>query len=807
MNPGDLRVVQNDMGCGTSGCHAGDHAEWVPRGFIGNEQGFYSNTMFTVGDDIQVPESEGLYGGTGADIGFRAQTDPTWVYDPAITGPVARLIEAPEKAVYGDVTGMYDNQIYDANTIANFRYNANQGGNYVNQVIPGSPLATVVMESVVFQCGDCHAGSSGANNRYADFRSSGCTVCHMNYSKDGRSRSTDPNVNKVEPANPDAIAAPERPHVESHQIRNVAKILPNGAFVRGVTDYACVGCHQGSNRTVLQYWGIRLDQNQDVVNNFQYPANPNTFTTTQFDTRLFDPAVANATFNGRNFNQYILTEDYDADNRNDLTPDVHYEAGLGCIDCHGSRDVHSGTKNDPNNGKIWSKMDQTVGVKCESCHGYTETVAETAPCDDYTGIAQECGMDRFGNPLRNTYKDVNGDYWLISRVDGQRHFIPQIKYLVQPNARNHPLTGEALYSPNASYAMGRADGDPTNGVGPMQANPNLYTNGFSHTDSLDCNACHASWANNCIGCHLQLRYNDNPNNFFYSNTTGERIAVQVTNADFTYITPVWRFLEVSTHGEIQAGWSGMKPFYRYVDQNNNLAAGITFSDRNGLGANPNYNGAGAFPAMSHNSIAPHSIRGKQTGANEGGTECVACHLNEAQIANFDANGEYTQYFADIENRNYAGVNFNLLQVEIGQNTNNQRNNPYYVHMVAGLGTGLMLADQFGCPVNPLDNNANRIFCQNGAPAANFDLNNVVYDWDKVAEATGSSNVSLTKPIHAESAALGNSLRGLGGPGLAGPMSPALIQKLADPAAGVILDSWIDANAAAQGNAANFLITN
>jgi hypothetical protein len=44
-------------------------------------------------------------------------------------------------------------------------------------------------------------------------------------------------------------------------------------------DRACVGCHQGSNRTVLQYWGIRLDQNQDLVNNFQYPANPVTFQT------------------------------------------------------------------------------------------------------------------------------------------------------------------------------------------------------------------------------------------------------------------------------------------------------------------------------------------------------------------------------------------------------------------------------------------------------------------------------------------------------------------------------------------------
>ncbi|MEQ1568953.1 MAG: hypothetical protein ABMA64_25165 [Myxococcota bacterium] len=801
-NPGDTRVVAAGYGCGQTGCHGGEHADWFPKGFIANEPGFYSNTLFTVGSPGAVPETAELYGKTASDYGFRERTDPTWVYDANVIGPVNKNLEIPEYAAWGDTSGMYNNQIYDANTIANYRYNANAAGQYVNAVIPGSPLEHVVIESVVFQCGDCHAGSKGANNRYADFRSSGCSVCHMNYSMDGRSRTTDPNINKIEPANPDAIAAPERPHAETHQLRNVAKIMPNGAFVRGVADYACVGCHQGSNRTVLQYWGIRLDQNADVVNGFQYPANPVTFATTQFDTRLFDPAVANNTFNGRNFNQYLLEEDYDGDGRDDTSPDVHYEAGLGCIDCHGSRDVHNGTEGDPNNGKIWSKMDQTVGVLCENCHGSVETYAETTACEDYTGATTICTTDRFGNQMRNVSVDGVGNYWLTSRLDGLRHFIPQVRDVTIINTKQNPLTGQAIYDPIASYAMGAADGDSSNGVGPMQTNPNLYAIGFTHMDDLSCDSCHSSWENNCEGCHLQLQYNANPANYFFSNTTGERIAVQVTNADFTYILPNWYFLEVTTRGEIGAAWGGMKPFYRYVDLNGNLADGITFSDRNGLGNNPNYGGTGAFPAMSHNRIAPHSIRGKQTAQYEGSKNCVACHLNDAQIANFDANAEYTTYFADIENRNYAGVNFALLQQHIGQNTNNHLNSPYYVHMTAGLGTGLLLADADGCPVNPLDANPNRIYCVNGAPADNFDLNNVVYDWDKVAEYTGASNVSLTKPIL--DLAAGVPLRGQGGSTLSGPLNPNLLSKLADPTVGLVLDSWIDANAAAGGNAADFL---
>jgi len=359
--------------------------------------------------------------------------------------------------------------------------------------------------------------------------------------------------------------------------------------------------------------------------------------------------------------------------------------------------------------------------------------------------------------------------------------------------------------------MGRANSSDLDGVGPQQQNPLLISNDFSHMDELSCDSCHAAWENNCEGCHLQLAYNGNPNNYFFSNVTGERIVVQVTNADFTYILPNWYFLEVTSRGQIGAGWGGMKPFYRYLDQNGNLAAGITFSDRNGLGSNPNFGGGNQFPAESHNRIAPHSIRGKQTGANEGSKQCVACHLNTAQIANFDANGEYTQYFADIENSNFQNLNFNLLQQQIGQNTNNQLNSPYYVHMTAGLGTGLLLADSTGCPINPLDNNANRQYCPNGAPATNFNANitnnaGVLYDWDKVVQATGNGNVSLTKPLLEAGSLLGPgaSLRGSNGPGLSGPLNAQLLTKLADPNAGLVLDSWIDANGAAQGNAANFV---
>jgi len=802
VNPGDLRVVEAGEGCGTPGCHAGEHADWVPRNPIGSSVGIFSGAAYSAGLPNAIPEHRGLYEDTAGDYGFRAVEDPGWAAGTGSVGGIGSLIEQPEYGAWDDLAGIRDNPLYDATTMANYVYTVADGPDMANRIRPGSPLQHVFMEAINGQCGDCHLGSAGANNRYGDFRSSGCTACHMEYSPDGRSRSTDPNVNRFEPANPDAIAAPERAHIDSHQIRNVAKFLPgSGAFVRGVSDYACVGCHQGSNRTVLQYWGIRLDQNQDVVNDQQYPANPDTFQGTAADDRLFDPAIGNATFNGRNANQYLLEEDYDGDGRDDTPPDVHHEAGLGCIDCHGSRDVHNGTRGDPTSGQIVSRMDQAaVTVECQSCHGGVDTYASTATCETYTRDMAECAVDRLGNPLRHVTRDAMDNFWLVSRLTGQRHYVPQTRDVIVDSGKRNPLSGEFIYTPLGSYAMGRADGNPTTGIGPLQTVRPPRT-GFSHTDNLDCASCHSSWTNNCVGCHLKNEYNDNPADYFFSNITGERIVAPVTNADFTYITPVPFYLGVNSRGKITQTAAGIQMFYRYEDFNDNESAVFAFSDRMGNGNNPNVGGRDAFPALSHDAMMPHSIRGRVSGSMEGPRYCVACHLTEEGLDTFGA--QYNQFRTAMANNDFGALDFGLLQQHIGQNPGNQLNSPIWVHMVAGLGSGVFLFDETGCPVNPLDNNANRQYCPDGAPAANFNPANVVYNLDGLVEANGVQNTSSAHP--AQNRERVSTLRGGSTtPYVSGPLGANLIQLLADPAVGRVLDSWVDANGAPQGNAADFV---
>lgn len=826
INPGDLRVVSQNKSCGSGGCHSGSHASWVSKSILYTEAGILSGATYAAGIDNAITAYRGLYEDTAADKGFRAVQNVNQVNLPsAHVGEINQVYQFP---VYSDYNDLTFQQIVAANASVPGVgiYAANEfNGQRTNGIKANSDLAKLYHEQIAFTCGDCHLGSAGANNRAGDFRSSGCSACHMQYSIDGRSRSTDPNINTQEPANADQIAAPERSHARKHLIKNVSKVLPpdiNGnarGRVNGIDDLACAGCHQGSNRTVMQYYGVRLDQNQDVVGQVQYPANTNNFinadvANVRIGGQLLYDANVNATFNGRVANQYLAYEDYDNDGRDDTPMDIHAEAGLGCIDCHGSRDLHGGAPGDASSGKIISRHEQSVAITCVNCHGSPDAYAITKPCYNYDNQSANCAVDRMGNALRHVNK-IGNQYWLTSRVDGQTHFIPQtLDTIVNTQATNPDKGDQFVYNAKASYAMGRADGVDSNGIGPQQADPLKVTPGYSHTDRLDCVSCHATWTNNCMGCHLAGQLNNDPANFIFSNITGQRIVYEETTADFVYQNPMTFQLSVGPSGLITQSTPVEKVFYQYNDGNTTTGV-LAFSDRKGNGNNPNVAGRGPLGALGHNHMMPHSIRGRVTNQNEGPRYCVACHNTQNGIDTYGA--LYAEFKAAMD---AAAVpnnpDFTLLEAlfanntadliaHFGTNTGNHLESPLWVHNVAGLGSGMYIFDANGCPLNPIDAFDGRKGCNNVAPATTFaatGFDTAKYNLDRVVEYGGISNASSNHPltVPGQGAARGGALY----PNMAGPLGAAKIQKLTDPNIGVVLDSWLDANGNPQGQAAQFL---
>ena len=401
-------------------------------------------------------------------------------------------------------------------------------------------------------------------------------------------------------------------------------------------------------------------------------------------------------------------------------------------------------------------------------------------------------MDSKGNVLRHVEKEPGG-YFLTSRLTGNRHYVSQTHDVVVDNGVQNPFTQQPVYSVKASYAMGRDDGQASTGIGPHQNNRPAA--GFAHADSMDCASCHASWTNTCVGCHLGGEY-DTGNNF--SNITGERIVFEQADADFVYQSPVPFQLGVGPAGKITPIAPNTETFFQYRDLNDQDSQIFTFSDRKGAGNNPSIS---AFPALSHNAMMPHSIRGRVNPTDEGPRYCVACHLTDEGLTNFGT--EYDTLLSAMASNNFAALDFPLLQEHIGKNPGNQLNSPLWVHMVAGLGSGLFLFDKDGCAVNPLDDDDNRVGCNRTAPANNFNLANVAFNLDRMVEASGVSNSSSNHPFL--SVGQGSVLRtGATLLNMSGPLGSNVIQRLTDRNAGIVLDAWLDADGMPQGNAGPIL---
>ncbi len=152
----------------------------------------------------------------------------------------------------------------------------------------------------------------------------------------------------------------------------------------------------------------------------------------------------------------------DEDTTNDIDespPDVHFAAGMHCADCHVGADVHG-------DGRIYSTSKQQVELTCEDCHG---TVREAISADG-EGLFTTAG----GRPLRQLVQTADGV--VLKGIDGNDHPVTQVIDAVS-------AAGTASA---AHQAMAVDD------------------NGWSHTDSLTCDACHTSYNEHCLGCHVSM---------------------------------------------------------------------------------------------------------------------------------------------------------------------------------------------------------------------------------------------------------------------------------------------------------------
>jgi hypothetical protein len=280
-------------------------------------------------------------------------------------------------------------------------------------------------------CMRCHLWSFGDNKFPADFRSSGCTACHMNYADDGLSQSADPTVSKDTPA---------------HPIRH--------ELTQAITTAQCMHCHYRGGRIGPSYMGFREGGGAGL-----------------------DPPHVGTTgvaMHGHDADYYIADEDTRNDH-DETPPDVHFQAGMDCVDCHTSHDVHG-------DGHLYTDTNLAVEVRCETCHGSADSLSDM--------------KTRLGNPMKNLSQDGQGAIWLTTKLKGLKLRVPQIK----------PAIDAATPSSYLHRSMGRNE------------------DGFSHLDTMSCDACHSAWVPTCYGCHVDVDMQQTQRSLISGNATPGRIA-------------------------------------------------------------------------------------------------------------------------------------------------------------------------------------------------------------------------------------------------------------------------------------------
>ncbi|MFL6516082.1 MAG: hypothetical protein ACJ8M1_13775 [Chthoniobacterales bacterium] len=406
-------------------------------------------------------------------------------------------------------------------------------------------------------------GFMGSNDHPGDYRSSGCSACHVVYANDrsptnsgwwskyghqGLSFSADATIPKA-----------ERGHPVMHQ------------FTRSIPSSQCMNCHmhQG-NLFVNPYLGyIWWDQETDgelmypkeqhdpsdaelvasTMHNPEAAAARGLWGDKDFLDRVaeLNPRMKHTQFADYHGHGWVFRAIFKHDRKGNLLDlednkisdndprkfaravhlkDVHLAHGMQCGDCHFNVDVHG-------NGMLYGEPRNATTILCVDCHG---TIAQR-PTLITSGNAGQVDLLRTSNtPFGPRFSWEGNRLWQQSTMSPDvRWEVPQTMDTIDPLSPH--------YNPKSAYAKTlrrggtRWGGEAVAGVGdpgwtrtgqtPARvANPGYnnapreaplgvntpYTGApatnLAHDNArMDCQICHTSWATSCFGCHLPMKAN------------------------------------------------------------------------------------------------------------------------------------------------------------------------------------------------------------------------------------------------------------------------------------------------------------
>jgi hypothetical protein len=400
-------------------------------------------------------------------------------------------------------------------------------------------------------------GFFGSNDHPGDYRSSGCSACHVVYANDrsptnsgwwskfghqGLSFTADESIPKT-----------ERGHPIMHQ------------FTRSIPSSQCMNCHmhQG-NLFVNPYLGYTW-WDQETDGEFMYPKaqhdpsdselvrstmeNPEAAAARGLwgDKSFLDevaelnPQLKHTQFADYHGHGWIFRAIFKHDRKGNLLDlddnkidnddarkfakavhlkDVHLARGMQCGDCHFNLDVHG-------NGMLYGEPRNATTITCVDCHG----TIDKRPTLITSGNAGQIDL------LNNSNTPFGPRFiWEGNQLFQQSSMSPDTRWEIPQTIDTiDPLSPH--YNPKSAYAKTlRRDGKTWGGVIPSHARSTSSATVLTSHDtkdfgsaevidsryhlahdnsSMDCQICHTSWATSCFGCHLPMKANQRvPQNKF-----------------------------------------------------------------------------------------------------------------------------------------------------------------------------------------------------------------------------------------------------------------------------------------------------
>ena len=324
----------------------------------------------------------------------------------------------------------------------------------VEEIVADPKLAAFTYQRQ--QCQRCHVGVKGRSAR-GDYRGMGCSSCHIPYSVEGLYEGDDPTIPKDEPG-----------HMLVHEIQGSREAR------NGIPTETCVACHNRGKRIGTSYQGI-----------MEFP----------YGTPYFEDGTKQDGDRRLHTKRYLYIKE-DLHHERQSRPE-NPEGGLLCQDCHTTIEMHG-------DGTIPGTTLAQVEIECADCHGTPSSYPWELPLgygEEFAGLEDMPTEPRGLGGLLDlssqdgTLYEMEEGYLLTARGNsfGNVVLTDENKVIV------HSATGKDFSAPLLKAIAEEGSWSSPDGHVAMEQVS-------AHMEKLECYACHADWAPQCYGCHVNVNF-------------------------------------------------------------------------------------------------------------------------------------------------------------------------------------------------------------------------------------------------------------------------------------------------------------